>query len=126
MRDLGRRIRGQAGEGRIGAIIALLVLVALIYLLVKLVPVYIRKAELAEEIERSTRDYVVNEADQDVLFQTIIKEADLRGIRIDETAIQMRDSQSVVEITVKYTEVVPMVWGEWSQDFSIEKEIPKL
>ena len=126
MRALGRRIRGQAGEGRIGAIIALLVLVALIYLLIKLVPVYIRKAELAEEIERNTREYVVNEVDQDVLYQTIIKEADLRGIRIDETAIQLRDSQSMVEISVEYTEVVPMVWGEWSQRFVIEKEVPKL
>ena len=120
------RLRAQAGEGRIGAIIALVVLVTLIYLLIKLVPIHIKKSELSEEVKRAAMEYAVSHIDYDTLVQRIIKEGDIRGIRIDETAIDIQDSKSMIEVNVEYTEVVSMVWGEWTQDFSISKDIPKL
>ena len=121
-----RRRREQRGEGRIGAIIALLVVVALIYFLIKLVPMYLRKAELSEEIERATREYAITNTGEEVLYATIIKEAEMRGITLEEEDIELKDSKSETEVSVDYTEVIPMIWGDWSQDFTITKDVPKL
>ena len=119
--------RRERGEGRIGLIIVLVVIAFVVIVLVKYVPARVRNAAFAKDVEVAARDYVVgNIRGLDNLVIRIINNAEDEGLSLEEDDIQVDDTTKVVRVQVDYEVVLNMPWGEWPQQFHVEKEVPKL
>lgn len=125
--DTGARRSGQSGEGRLGLIIALVVVAAVIYGLYLVVPARIDNADFQEFVEDKTRSFVVNQMTYDQLMVAIVDEAGKRGLPITEDQIRVSDSETRVAIKIPYTLKRTIIGGkEFSQDFEVDVEVPRI
>jgi hypothetical protein len=121
------RRRRQGGEGKIGLIIVLVVIAFVVIVLVKYVPARVQNAAFAKDVEIAARDYVVgNIRGVDKLIVRVMSVAEESGIPLEEEAVQVTDTTQYVRVRVDYRIVLSMPWGEWPQEFRVEKEIGKL
>lgn len=121
------RRRRQDGEGKIGLIIVLVVIAFVVIVLVKYVPARVQNASFAKDVELATRDYVVGDIrGVDNLIVRIMSDAEDEGVPLDEDAIEITDTTQYVRVKVDYRIVLHMPWGEWPQEFTVEKQVGRL
>lgn len=120
------RRRDERGEGKIGPIIGLIVVALIIYTLVMYVPVKVRGAQFEEDVERYTRDYVINEIDYEEMITEIIRAGAAQDIDISEEDIEVDDTNKRVRTEVFYEVTVGMIWGDWVIEGHVDAEVPRL
>jgi len=119
-------LRGERGEGKIGAIIAVLVVALVIHVGIKFIPFKVLTAEFEKAIEDDLLDLAANIKKEDDFLLSVLDKAKELEIPVREDMMKLELRGATWQFQTKYEVTLEMIWGDWVQEVEIERARTKL
>lgn len=119
-------LRGQRGEGKIGAIIALVVVALAIHVAWEFIPYKIQTAEFESAVEESMMGLAANLKKEDEFLLQILEKSDELKLGLREDQLHLEKVGDTFKFKTEYDVILKMVWGDWVQHIEIKRERARL
>lgn len=120
-----RVLRGQRGDGKIGAVIAILVVALVIHVGVKFIPFRVQAAEFEKAVERRLERLAGNLTSEEEFLEGVRTDAEQMEIPLKEENLTIELVGATYKVKASYEVVLGMIWGDWVQSVDVERERPK-
>ena len=120
-----RVLRGQRGDGKIGAVIAILVVALVIHVGVKFIPFRVQTAEFEKAVERRLERLAGNLTTEEEFLEGVRTDAEQMEVPLAEENLTIELVGATYKVKASYEVVLGMIWGDWEQRVEIERERPK-
>lgn len=118
--------KSERGEGKIGAIIALLVVALMVHVSWEFIPFKIKTAEFEKHIEDDLLDLAANLKKDEEFLMSVAEKAKEMQLEVREEHLKLELVGATWKFQTEYEVTLKMIWGDWVQSVSIERERTKL